>query len=68
MNQWAVGYFRTATRQPSEHRSGGWAMTQGWKHFLGSVCMKMGWDRTVPYFEVNWVKYMDLPPIPQCRG
>lgn len=43
-------------------------MTQGWKHFLGSVCMKMGWDRIVPYFEVNWVKYMDLPPIPQCRG
>lgn len=35
VNQWAVGYFGTATRQPSEHRSGRWAMTQGWKHFLG---------------------------------
>lgn len=35
VNQWAVGYFGTARRQPSEHRSGRWAMTQGWKHFSG---------------------------------
>lgn len=65
------GRFGAVRGQPGEGYSSrqvkdvtGAADTQGWKHPWGWVSMEMGWNRTVPYLEVQWERYGAPTPTP----